>query len=402
MTGSVKVLRVFLTVLDSVGIGAAPDAADYGDSGASTLAHLAQAAGGLNVPTLTRMGLGNIPGLLPGKQAIKGVPEQPCPSASFGAMQELSRGKDTTTGHWEIAGLHLTEGFALFPAGPPAFPSALTEAFEQQTGRGLLGNRAASGTAIIEELGPAHQASGKWIVYTSADSVLQIAAHEDTIPLDELYQACRHARELCNPYRVGRVIARPFTGTSGQYARTENRRDFSYPLPEPCILDVLGEAGVRTVTVGKLDDIFPGTHIDQAEHVENNTDAEACLLDLITSADGPLFVFTNLIDFDMLHGHRRDPLGYAAALESTDKALQAMLEQLRPDDVFILTADHGNDPTFPGSDHTREWVPLLVTRPGFPGRSLGLRQGFFDIAQSVASLFGLPPMPRGKAFRVET
>jgi len=393
-------VRVFLTVLDSVGIGAAPDAAEYGDSGAATLPNLAMAVGGLDLPCFSQLGLGNIPPILPGGKPIRGIPENPDATAAWGALREVSQGKDTTTGHWELAGLHLAEGFAVFPPGPPAFPAALTDAFAGRTGRGILGNCAASGTAIIDQLGPEHLATGDWIVYTSADSVFQIAAHEDRIPRDELYAACRVARELCNPYRVGRVIARPFTGAPGHFTRTGNRRDFSCPLPEPCLLDVLGQAGVRTVTVGKLDDIFPGAHIDESFHVENSAAAIDAIDRLIDVGPDRLFVFANLIDFDMLYGHRRDPAGYAQALVETDRAFARMLPRLRPDDAFIITADHGNDPTFHGSDHTREWVPLLLYRPGRTGRSLGCRHGFFDIAQSVAAAFGAPAMPRGKAFGI--
>ena len=391
-------MRVFLTVLDSVGIGAAPDADDYGDTGAATLPNLAAAVDGLDLPFFSRLGLGNTPLLLPGGRPILGIPECPDTIASWGALREVSQGKDTTTGHWELAGLRLDDGFAVFPTGPPAFPAALTDAITNRTGRGILGNRAASGTAIIEQLGTEHLATGDWIVYTSADSVMQIAAHESCIPLDELYAACEIARELCKPYRVGRVIARPFIGEPGTFARTQNRRDFSCPLPAPCLLDVLGQAGVRTVTVGKLDDIFPGAHIDEAFHVENSPAALDAIDSLIDTGISPLFVFANLIDFDMLYGHRRDPAGYAQALEETDRALARMFPRLRPDDVFILTADHGNDPTFRGSDHTREWVPLLLYRPGRAGRSLGCRDGFFDIAQSIAAAFDAPAMPHGQSF----
>ena len=393
-------MRIFLIVFDSVGIGAAPDAEAYGDAGANTLGHIATAVGGLALPTLQRLGLGNIPGSIGGMPPLAGVPPADVPLGAFGAMREVSHGKDTTTGHWEMAGLQLDEGFAVFPDAEPAFPADLTDTFIRETGRGILGNRAASGTRIIAQLGPEHAATGKWIVYTSADSVFQIAAHEAVIPLDELYAACRKARVLCNPYQVGRVIARPFIGEPGHYTRTQDRRDFSYPLPEPCILDAVRDAGITTVTVGKLDDIFP-TPITRTCHVENNADAQDWLLCLAKEpADNPMFVFANLIDFDMLFGHRRDPAGYAAALARTDGFLAQFLPLLAPDDVMMITADHGNDPTFPGTDHTREYAPLLVYRPAssLAGRDLGVRNGFYDIAQSVAAAFRLPPMPRGASF----
>jgi len=391
-------MRAFLIVLDSVGIGAAPDAADYGDAGANTLGHLSVAAGGLAVPSLRRLGLGNIPALLPGGITIRGVPPVLTPAASFGAMQEMSQGKDTTTGHWEMAGLELPKGFHVFPPQEPSFPPDLVRTFEQRTGRKLIGNKAASGTQIIDELGERQMKDGSWIAYTSADSVFQIAAHEETIPLPELYRGCEIARALCNPLRIGRIIARPFVGTPGAFRRTENRRDFSYPLPEPTILNRLQEASVTTLTVGKLDDIFAKSGISESFHAENNADAQADLLNIAGQRQDRLFTFANLIDFDMLYGHRRDARGYARALENVDRFLGELLPLLHPDDVLMITADHGNDPTFKGTDHTREFVPLLAYRPGVAGRSLGIRKGFYDIAQSLATRFGIPRMPRGAGF----
>jgi len=385
----------YLLVLDSAGIGAAPDAADYGDEGSATIPHAAGAAGGLSVPVLKAMGLGNIPAMLPNGIPIRGVPPVGRPSASFGAMRERSRGKDTTTGHWEIAGLLLEEGFALFPGAGPAFPQELLAEFARRTGRGVLGNRAASGTAIIAELGAEHMRTGKWIVYTSADSVFQVAAHEETVPLEELYAGCRIARELCNPLRVGRVIARPFVGAPGSFKRTENRRDFSYPLPEPTVLDLLQRRGVRVTTVGKLDDVFANSGIDRSIHVENNAGAQSALL-AVADAREDGFVFANLIDFDMLYGHRRDAAGYARCLEEADRFLAAFIPRLRRDDLLVITADHGNDPTFRGTDHTREYVPLLVY-PRRRAANLGTRDGFYDVAQSVARVFGFE-MPRGVSF----
>ncbi len=392
-------MNVILIVLDSVGIGAAPDAAAYGDEGASTLAHLAEAAGGIRLPTLQRLGLGNIPGLLPAGSPIRGVPAVDQPLAGFGAMREISRGKDTTTGHWEMAGLELKRGFHLFPKGPPSFPPELVTAFELQTGRRLIGNRAASGVAIIQELGERQMREGAWIAYTSADSVFQIAAHEEIIPLEELYRACETARTICNPYQVGRVIARPFIGRPGAFQRTENRRDYSYPLPEPTVLDRLKAAGIPVTGVGKIEDIFAHRGLTRSFHTNTTRTSQQQIMELARNRT-PGLIFANLIDFDMLYGHRRDAKGYATAMEQTDLFFGDLLSVLRPEDWLMITADHGNDPTFHGTDHTREYVPLLAYRAGsrFQGASLGIRHGFFDVAQSLATIFGLPPMPRGVSF----
>ncbi|MCK5850632.1 MAG: phosphopentomutase, partial [Kiritimatiellae bacterium] len=347
-SGIICDMRAFLIILDSVGIGEAPDAEAYGDKGANTLAHLASAAGGLNVPTMTAMGLGNICDIIPNGRPIAGVPAVKAPSACFGAMQEVSKGKDTTTGHWEIAGLELSDGFHVFPAKSPSFPEKLIKQFEKKTGRTIIGNLAASGTEIIKRLGARQREDGCWIVYTSADSVMQIAAHEDVIPLEELYKACEIARKLCDTYRVGRVIARPYIGEPGNFVRTENRRDYSYPLPEPTILDKLTDRNISVTTVGKLDDIFNNQGISRSFHVENNKDAESIVLDIVQEDSNGL-VFVNLIDFDMLYGHRRDSEGYARALESTDVFLGNLIKKLRKDDLLMITADHGNDPTFKGT-----------------------------------------------------
>jgi phosphopentomutase len=393
MTGS----RLFLIILDSVGIGAAPDAAAYGDEGSNTLAHVAAACGGLDVPFMQSLGLGNIPALLHCGEGIAGVPASHRPAGAFGAMAERSSGKDTTTGHWEIAGLLIEHGFALFPPGPPSFPPDLIAGIERHTGRSIIGNCAASGTAIIEELGPRHMKEGSWIVYTSGDSVFQIAAHEGVIPLRELYRCCEIARSLCNPLRVGRVIARPFVGEPGAFKRTENRRDYSFPLPEPTVLDLLVEHGLNVSLVGKLDDIFAGRGFTASVHVENSAAAAAAVIGMAgDSTDG--LVFANLIDFDMRYGHRRDPKGYGAALREADSFLSRLAARLRPDDAMLITADHGNDPTFRGTDHTREYVPLLVCGSGYDGAPLGVRDGFFDVAQSIASFFSLPRWPRGVPF----
>ena len=390
-------MRAFLIVLDSVGIGEAPDAANYGDAGANTLAHTASAAGGLNLPQLQSWGLGNIPDIT-GGLPIQGVLPAASPTASYGAMRELSVGKDTTTGHWEIAGLQLTTPLHVFPQEYPSFPPELLDEFKTLTGRNIIGNKAASGTAIINELGAEQLETGAWILYTSADSVLQIAAHEDLIPLDELYNACRIARKICNKYSVGRVIARPYIGTPGNFTRTENRRDFSLPLPEPSILNKLDDNGCKVITVGKLDDIFPDSGISESHHVENNKDAEAATLTLADNTPDGSFVFVNLIDFDMLYGHRRNPQGYADALQKTDVFLSDLKPLMKTGDILIITADHGNDPTFSGTDHTREYVPLIVYSPDLPARNLGIRNGFFDIAQTLATHFRIPAIQRGTSF----
>jgi phosphopentomutase len=390
-------MKVILVVLDSVGIGEAPDAAKYGDKGSATLQHMARAVGGLKLPTLQSMGLGNIPSLLPRGQRIRGVPPIAKPSASFGAMREVSHGKDTVTGHWEMAGLELKPGFHIFPSAPPSFPSELVDAFQRRTGRKIIGNKAASGTVIVEELGVEHMKTGAWIAYTSADSVFQIAAHEQVIPLKELYRGCVIARELCDKYRVGRVIARPFVGKPGAFTRTENRRDYAYKPDEPTVLERLKDAGVPVYAVGKIEDIFAHRGITESIHTGNN-EASRELVARWTREKRKGLIMANFIDFDMLFGHRRDAAGYARALEETDAWLKDYLPLLSRNDALILTADHGNDPTFRGSDHTREFVPLLVYRPGREGLDLGLRKGFYDIAQSIAGFFGLPALPRGKSF----
>ncbi len=390
-------MKAFLIVLDSVGIGAAPDAEAYGDTGANTLAHIGQAIGRLNLPTLQALGLGNIPPLLPGGLNIPGVSPVSPALGGFGAMRERSQGKDTTTGHWEMTGLLMERGFHLFPHDYPSFPAPLIQEFERRTGRKTIGNKAANGVAIIQELGPQQMKEGAWIVYTSADSVFQIAAHEEVIPLPELYEGCKIARELCDPYVVGRVIARPYIGQPGAFKRTENRHDYSYPLPEPTLLNRLEEQGIKVITVGKLDDIFNRSGVTQSFHVENNPDAETALLKLADQPDS-FFCFANLIDFDMLYGHRRDAAGYGAALEQVDHFLGCLLPKLTASDLLLITADHGNDPTFKGSDHTREFVPLLTHGPGQTNKSLGIRDGFYDLAQTLAAFFNIPAMPRGISF----
>ena len=391
-------MKAVLIVLDSVGIGSAPDAAEYGDAGASTLAHLAAAAGGLQVPTMQKMGLGNVPGLLPHspKEKIEGVPPEAKPIASYGAMREMSDGKDTITGHWEIAGLEVDPGFYGFPPAN-SFPKDLIAAFEKETGRKLIGNKAASGTAIIDELGEEHVKTGALICYTSADSVFQIAAHEEIVPVPELYRYCDIARRLCDPLRVGRVIARPFVGKPGAFQRTENRKDFAYLPSEPTILERLTAKGIPVYAVGKIEDIYCHRGITESVHTGNNADSQA-LVEKWTKEKTAGLIMANFIDYDMVYGHRRDAKGYAKSLELTDQWLTKYLPLVQEGDMLILTADHGNDPTFKGTDHTREYVPLLVYRPGEAAENLGIRRGFYDIAQSLAQFFGIPAIPRGASF----
>lgn len=390
-------MRAFLIVLDSCGIGAAPDAADYHDEGSATLPHLAEAVGGIELPALQSLGLGNIPGILPGGIPIRGVAPASAPRASWGAMRERSEGKDTVTGHWEMAGLHMRPGFSLFPHDPPSFSPDLISEFSRRTGRPVIGNKASNGMAIIRELAEEQRRTGAWIVYTSADSVFQICAHEDVIPLAELYRGCEIARELCNPLRVGRVIARPFLGGPGNYHRTENRRDYAFQPTEPTILERLKDAGVEVCAVGKIEDIFAHRGISRSNHTGNNA-AGMQAVDEFAASMKRGFVFANFVDFDMNFGHMRDPAGYARALREADAWLGRFLPTLCTDDLLILTADHGNDPTFRGSDHTREFVPLLAYRPGRKGTGIGIRDGFYDLAQSLAAYFGLPALPRGVSF----
>jgi len=390
-------MKVILVILDSVGIGEAVDAAEYGDAGSATLPNMANAVGGLELPTLQRLGLGNIPPLLQNGLPIKGCPAVAKPLASFGAMREVSEGKDTITGHWEICGLEINPGFHLFPRKIPAFPPKLIEEFERRTGRKVLGQKHAGGIGIMEELGEEATDTGSWICYTSADSVFQIEANVDVVPLGELYRGCEIARELCNPLKVGRVIARPFTGRPGAFKRTEDRRDYAYTPDEPLITERLVDAGVPVYAVGKIEDIVVHRGITESIH-SGSTEESQKVVEQFMRKEGNGFIFANFIDFDMLYGHRRDPQGYADALKQTDQWMGNFLPMLGNEDVLILTADHGNDPTFKGTDHTREYVPLLVHQSGRPGKPLGIRHGFYDIAQSLATLFNLEPIPRGTGF----
>ena len=379
--------RAAIIVLDGLGIGPAPDTAAYGDEGSDTLGNVARAVGGLKLPNLERFGLGKdrpIPGLAPGVSA----------TAAHGIAQPASAGKDSTTGHWEICGVLLKKAFRTYPKG---FPVPLLDEFARRTGRGWLGNKAASGTAIIDELGTEHQRTGKWIVYTSADSVFQVAAHERTVPLEELYRACAIAREmLMGEHAVSRVIARPFEGQPGDYRRTAQRKDFSIEPVGTTLLDRLAEAGVPRVGIGKVDDLFAGRNIS-SEHTPTNQDAYR-LIERALDQFETGFVFVNVIEFDQTWGHRNDVPGFHQGLKELDAWMPRLLVRLRGDDLVMLTADHGNDPTTPSTDHSREVVPLLVLGPKVKPVSLGTRRTFADMGQTVAEYFGIPRLAAGTSF----
>lgn len=385
--------RVVLIVLDSVGAGALPDAASYGDEGSNTLANCASFVKGLFLPHLACLGLGNI-------TFIPGVPPVLHPVGAYGKMAEKSPGKDTTTGHWEIAGLILDKPFPVYPDG---FPPEVIEPFQKLIGRSVLGNKAASGTEIIAELGEKHLQTGYPIVYTSADSVFQIAAHEEIVPVEKLYFWCQAARSLLQgKHGVGRVIARPFTGPPGSFYRTARRRDFSLPPSDPTILDRLKNSGLTVFAVGKIKDIFTGQGITHSVTTQNNQEGIDKTLVFLSKKEKGL-IFTNLIDFDMLYGHRNDPYGYAKALEEFDTRLPEIFRALQPDDILVLTADHGCDPTTPSTDHSREYVPLLVYgKKVKAGVNLGVRDTFADVAATIADIFNLSfPNPKGKSFAPE-
>jgi len=380
--------RAIVLVLDSVGAGALPDAAAYGDAGSDTLGNIARQVG-LRVPALRRLGLGKV-------AAIGGEAPPAVPDAAFGRMAEASPGKDSVTGHWELAGLVLDRAFPAFPEG---FPPEVMAEFERRIGRGTLGNKAASGTVIIEELGPEHLRTGRPIVYTSVDSVFQIAAHEDVVPPPALYEMCAAAYAIVvDGLGLGRVIARPFVGAPGGFRRTANRRDFAMPPPEPTVLDRVSAAGWPVVAIGKIEDLFAGRGITRAVHTRSDDDGMDRLTAAIDEA-GRGLVFANLVDFDSAYGHRNDVAGYAGNLERFDARLAALLPRLGPRDLLLITADHGNDPTTPSTDHSRELVPLLVTGAAVArGADLGLRATFADVGQTLAELFGVGPLPHGTSF----
>ncbi len=393
-------MRATVLVIDSFGIGELPDADKYGDSGSNTALHISQnVSGGANWPNLQKLGLGNASMLLGNE--LTGCPAVESPAASFGVMKEASPGKDTTTGHWELAGILLDTAFPVFPAEYPSFPAELAAEFERETGRKIIGNKAASGTAIIEELGEEHMKTGALICYTSADSVFQIAAHEEIVPVEELYRICDIARRLCDPYMVGRVIARPFIGEPGSFTRTSRRHDYSIDLPEESVMDHLRNNDVRTVAVGKIGDIFNQRGIDKSWPDKGNPACIDRTIALLSEKqNGNEFIFVNLVDTDMVYGHRRDVQGYHDAVMAIDDKLPEIIELMDDGDLLAITADHGCDPTYKGTDHTREHVPLLYFIKGKTGSDLGVRDSFTDLAQNIAAFFGIPPFKRGKIFAV--
>jgi len=382
--------RAAIIVLDGVGIGAAHDAEAYGDAGSNTLGNVARAVGGLSVPRLEALGLGHC-----GKLA--GVAPVPTPGAAHGVCEPASPGKDSTTGHWEICGLLLEAPFPTYPRG---FPSAVVAEFARLTARGVLGNKPASGTAVLDEYGAEHRRTGSWIVYTSADSVFQIAAHEETVPLDQLYTACATARELLRgEHGVSRVIARPFVGEPGAWKRTGSRRDFSLPPPGPTLLDRLAERQIPRVGVGKVDDLFAGRGITSI-HTETNAEAYALIEGALAAMNRGLLL-ANVIEFDQTWGHRNDVKGFLRGLVELDQRVPRLLKGVREDDLVIFTADHGNDPTTPSTDHSREIVPLLVFGPKVRPADLGRRRTFADIGQTVAEFLGVPALGAGTSFLPE-
>lgn len=382
--------RIHLIVLDSVGIGEAPDAADFDDVGSDTLGHIARECSGLNMPNMAALGLSNI-------REIEGVPASDKPRAYYTKMQEASNGKDTMTGHWEIMGLYIDTPFRVFPDG---FPDELIQRIEEKTGRKVIGNKPASGTEIIEELGEEHVKTGALIIYTSADSVLQIAAHEDIVPLKELYEICEFCREITleDPYMLGRIIARPFIGEVGSFKRTANRHDYALKPFGRTTMNEMKDAGLDVIALGKISDIYDGEGITKAVRTVSNMDG----MDKMVQTLGESFKglsFLNLVDFDAVYGHRRDPKGYGQALEDYDQRLPEVFEKMTEKDLLIIAADHGNDPTYKGTDHTREYVPLLVYSPRFAeGKELPLRKTFADIGATVADNFGVKLPEHGTSF----
>ncbi|TVY11539.1 phosphopentomutase [Paenibacillus cremeus] len=382
--------RICLIVLDSVGIGELPDAPRFGDAGSHTLGHIAERVPALRLPNMERLGLGKI-------EPLQGIADVDQPGAYYGKMAEVSVGKDTMTGHWEIMGLNVTTPFNVFPEG---FPPELIEQFEKETGRKVIGNKPASGTEILDELGEEQMKTGAWIVYTSADSVFQLAAHEEIIPLGELYRGCEIARRLTleDPYAVGRVIARPYVGKPGAFARTPNRHDYAVKPPAPTAMNLLKDADLDVIAIGKINDIFDGEGVTKATPTKSNLDGIQKTIELM-GHDFQGLLFTNLVDFDSLYGHRRDPEGYAKALNEFDEWLPKLMEKIGEEDLLILTADHGNDPIHAGTDHTREYVPLLVYSPSLQRMdTLGVRSTFADIGATVSENFGTATTGNGTSF----
>ncbi|MNO52153.1 Phosphopentomutase [compost metagenome] len=382
--------KITVIVLDSVGIGELPDAVEFGDKGSHTLGHILETVPGTRLPNMQKLGLGNI-APLPNLEPVQS------PVGYYGKMTEISSGKDTMTGHWELMGIKTETPFQTYPNG---FPRDLITRFEHETGRKVIGNKVASGTEILDELGEEHMKTGSWIVYTSADSVFQIAAHEDVVPLSELYNACEVARRLTlePEHSVGRVIARPFVGQPGAFKRTSNRHDYAVTPPEPTVLNALKNTGKEVVAVGKINDIFSGEGVTASYPTKSNAHGIEETLRLIREPFSGL-LFTNLVDFDSLFGHRRDPEGYASALEEFDAALPELMDKMGDNDLLVITADHGNDPTHAGTDHTREYVPILVYGKQLktPG-SLGVRGTYADLAATIAENFGVHGSDHGKSF----
>lgn len=402
--------RAFIIMLDSFGLGATDDAAKYGDAGANTLKHIAEYCangqadkagvrrGPLHLPNLTRWGLQGAAQISAG-EPVPGLDPHAKIEGAYGCAQELSLGKDTQSGHWEMAGVPVLFEWGYFPPEYPSFPEPLlTDLIQQAKLPGVLGNKHASGTVILEELGEAHQQSGKPIVYTSADSVFQIAAHEQSFGLARLYEVCEIARKLVDPYNIGRVIARPFVGEKGSYQRTGNRRDYATPPHAPTLLDDLVKDGGSVIAIGKVADIYAHQGISKMVKASGNESLFKTFIAEAQNAPDHSITFVNLVDFDMVYGHRRDIVGYAKALEDFDSWLPAFERVLKPGDIAIITADHGCDPTWAGSDHTRECVPVLAFGPGIPAGPLGKRTSFADIGQSLAKHLGLSPLAYGESF----
>ncbi|MFC0014739.1 MULTISPECIES: phosphopentomutase [Allobacillus] len=382
--------RVFLIVMDSVGIGEAPDAKEFNDVGADTLGHIAEKMNGLNMPNMSKLGLSNI-------REIQGIEKAEQPQAHFTKMEEASSGKDTMTGHWEMMGLRIDQPFRTFPDG---FPNELIEKIESKFGRKIIGNKPASGTEIIKELGEAHVETGALIVYTSADSVLQIAAHEEVVPLDELYEICEYAREITKdePYMIGRIIARPFIGKPGEFERTSNRHDYALKPFGRTVMNELKDNDYDVIAIGKISDIYDGEGITKSIRTKDNMDGMDQIHETMKT-DFTGISFLNLVDFDAKFGHRRDPIGYGEALEAFDERLPELLEQLKEDDLLIITADHGNDPVHHGTDHTREYVPLLVHHKNInTGEELPIRKTFADVGATIADNFNIKLPEHGESF----
>ncbi|MGM1022880.1 MAG: phosphopentomutase [Bacillota bacterium] len=389
-----KFKRIHLVVMDSVGIGEAPDAAQFDDYDVDTLGHIARERGGLNMPNMGKLGLSNI-------RSIEGVQAAEKPLAYYTKMQEASNGKDTMTGHWEIMGLNIAVPFRVFPDG---FPDELIQRIEEHTGRKVIGNKPASGTEIIDELGEEHVKTGALIIYTSADSVLQIAAHEEVVPLKELYEICEFCRKITleDPYMLGRIIARPFVGEAGNFSRTSNRHDYALKPFGRTTMNELKDAGLDVIALGKISDIYDGEGVTKAVRTVSNMDGMDKLVATLDE-DFTGLSFLNLVDFDAVYGHRRNPQGYGQALDDYDARLPEVFAKMTDDDLLIITADHGNDPTYRGTDHTREYVPLLAYSPRFAagGKELAVRKTFADIGATVADNFGVKLPEHGTSFLAE-